>query len=71
MLFDYLAVERRHTEFFSLIIFFRLKYTWEPLVLGPALAMERRPAFVCLSLKFSSGNLAVGSKLAEYQYTGE
>jgi hypothetical protein len=26
------------------------------LVLGPALAMERRPGFVCLSLKFSSNH---------------
>ena len=29
---------------------------WEPLVLGPALAMERSPGFVCLSLKFSSNH---------------
>lgn len=29
---------------------------WEPLVLGPALAMDKIPAPVCLSWKFSSGN---------------
>ena len=28
-------------------------------MLGPALAMDRRPAFVCFNLKFSSLNLAV------------
>jgi hypothetical protein len=28
--------------------------TWEPLVLGPALAMDRSPGLVCLFLKFSS-----------------
>jgi hypothetical protein len=27
-------------------------------VLGPALAMERRPGLVCLYLKFSSGNFS-------------
>jgi hypothetical protein len=27
---------------------------WEPLVLGPAFAMERRPGLECLSWKFSS-----------------
>ena len=31
---------------------------WDPLVSFPALAMERRPGLVCLSLKFSSGNLS-------------
>jgi hypothetical protein len=31
---------------------------WEPLVSFPALAMESRPGLVCLSLKFSSLNLA-------------
>jgi len=31
---------------------------WEPLVLGPALAMERRPGLVCLNLKFSSANFS-------------
>lgn len=30
---------------------------WEPLVSFPALAMERVPGLVCLSLKFSSLNL--------------
>lgn len=30
---------------------------WEPLVLGPALAMDRIPAPVCVKLKFSSSNL--------------
>ena len=30
----------------------------EPLVLGPALAMESTPGPVCLSVKFSSANLA-------------
>lgn len=29
---------------------------WEPLVLGPALAMDSWPGLVCLSWKFSSGN---------------
>ena len=28
---------------------------WDPLVLGPALAIERRYGYVCLILKFSSG----------------
>ena len=32
-------------------------FTWLPLVLGPALAMDRMPGPVCLNLKFSSGNL--------------
>ena len=31
---------------------------WEPLVLGPALAMERIPGPVCFKVKFSSANLA-------------
>jgi hypothetical protein len=31
---------------------------WDPLVSLPALAMESKPFLVCLSLKFSSGNLA-------------
>ena len=31
---------------------------WEPLVSLPALAMDRRPFLVCLSLKFSSGNFS-------------
>lgn len=30
---------------------------WEPLVLGPALAMDSSRGFVCLTRKFSSGNL--------------
>merc|ERR1712130_890034 len=30
---------------------------WDPLVLGPALAMERTPGPVCLRVKFSSSNL--------------
>jgi hypothetical protein len=30
----------------------------EPLVLGPALAIERMPGPVCLWMKFSSANLA-------------
>lgn len=30
---------------------------WEPLVLGPALAMDRMPGPVCFRLKFSSSNL--------------
>ena len=30
----------------------------EPLVSGPALAMERSPTLSCFSLKFSSANLA-------------
>lgn len=30
---------------------------WEPLVLGPALAMDRHPAPVCFRMKFSSANL--------------
>ena len=30
----------------------------EPLVLGPELAIDRRPGPVCLCLKFSSGNFA-------------
>ena len=29
----------------------------EPLVLGPAFAMDRSPGLVCFNLKFSSGNL--------------
>ena len=33
------------------------KKNWEPLVPGPALAMERIPGPVCLSWKFSSSNL--------------
>ena len=28
---------------------------WDPLVLAPALAIERRPGLVCFSWKFSSG----------------
>lgn len=28
--------------------------TCEPLVFGPAFAMDRRPGLLCLSLKFSS-----------------
>merc|ERR1739844_689295 len=31
---------------------------WDPLVLGPALAIERIPASVCLRVKFSSANLS-------------
>jgi hypothetical protein len=31
---------------------------WEPLVSGPALAIDSRPGTVCFSLKFSSANLA-------------
>ena len=31
---------------------------WEPLVLGPAFAMERRPGLVCFNLKFSSENFS-------------
>ena len=31
---------------------------WEPLVPGPALAMERIPGPVCLRLKFSSSNFS-------------
>jgi hypothetical protein len=31
---------------------------WEPLVLGPALAMDSTPAPVCFSWKFSSGNFS-------------
>lgn len=31
---------------------------WEPLVSLPALAMERTPFLVCLSLKFSSSNFS-------------
>ena len=31
---------------------------WEPLVFGPAFAMDRRSGLSCLSLKFSSLNLA-------------
>lgn len=31
---------------------------WEPLVPGPALAIERSPGLVCLRAKFSSANLA-------------
>lgn len=30
---------------------------WDPLVLGPALAMDRTPGPVCVSWKFSSSNL--------------
>ena len=30
---------------------------WDPLVLGPALAMDRIPGPVCFSWKFSSANL--------------
>ena len=30
---------------------------WDPLVLGPALAMERIPGPVCFNVKFSSANL--------------
>merc|ERR1712058_215716 len=30
---------------------------WDPLVLGPALAMERPPGPVCFRVKFSSSNL--------------
>jgi hypothetical protein len=28
---------------------------WDPLVLGPALAIERRPGLLCVNWKFSSG----------------
>lgn len=35
----------------------RLLTNCEPLVLGPALAMERRPGLVCFNWKFSSANL--------------
>ena len=31
---------------------------WVAYVLGPALAIERRPGFVCFSLKFSSANFS-------------
>jgi len=31
---------------------------WEPLVFGPALAMESWPGLVCLNLKFSSANFS-------------
>ena len=31
---------------------------WEPLVPGPALAIERMPGPVCFSLKFSSANFS-------------
>ena len=30
---------------------------WDPLVLGPALAMDRMPGPVCFRVKFSSSNL--------------
>lgn len=30
---------------------------WEPLVLGPALAIDRSPTPLCLSVKFSSGKV--------------
>jgi hypothetical protein len=30
---------------------------WDPLVLGPALAIDRRKGLLCLSWKFSSANL--------------
>ena len=30
---------------------------WDPLVLGPALAIDKIPGPVCLSWKFSSSNL--------------
>lgn len=37
----------------------RLELEWEETyVLGPALAIERKPGSVCLSLKFSSGNFS-------------
>ena len=31
---------------------------WEPLVLGPALAMDRIPGPVCFRVKFSSANFS-------------
>lgn len=31
---------------------------WDPLVLGPALAIERAPGPPCFNLKFSSANFA-------------
>merc|ERR1711879_396363 len=34
------------------------KKNWEPLVFGPAFAMERMPGPVCFRVKFSSANLA-------------
>merc|ERR1719230_1534087 len=34
------------------------KKNWEPLVLGPAFAIDRMPGPVCFKLKFSSLNLA-------------
>eukprot|EP00429_Kryptoperidinium_foliaceum_P076945 CAMPEP_0176224642 /NCGR_PEP_ID=MMETSP0121_2-20121125/21357_1 /TAXON_ID=160619 /ORGANISM="Kryptoperidinium foliaceum, Strain CCMP 1326" /LENGTH=59 /DNA_ID=CAMNT_0017563897 /DNA_START=31 /DNA_END=210 /DNA_ORIENTATION=- len=34
------------------------KKNWEPLVFGPAFAMDKMPGPVCLSVKFSSANLA-------------
>jgi hypothetical protein len=36
---------------------------WEPFVLGPALAMERRPTPLCLRVKFSSGTVSVGMRV--------
>ncbi len=30
---------------------------WEPFVLGPALAIDRRPTPLCLRVKFSSGKV--------------
>lgn len=42
---------------YSSVSEYEWEHTWEPLVLGPALAMERRPGLSWRSLKFSSTNL--------------
>ena len=36
----------------------KTRHTCEPLVPGPALAIERMPGPVCLSVKFSSANFS-------------
>lgn len=46
----------RNVKNYQLVVTVVMK-NWEPLVSGPALAMERRPGPVCFSLKFSSANL--------------
>ena len=42
---------------------------WDPLVLGPALAMERIPGPVCFNWKFSSANLGGKQKEKTKQKT--
>ena len=47
---------KENTNTHQLVLAVQMK-NWEPLVLGPALAMDRIPGPVCLRVKFSSANL--------------